>query len=866
MASSSSSSYPSTPPPLAAPSPPPRRSSHSGRTSCTSNTTTTTIDSPPRWREIERVASSPPSSRGASSASSSRSSSSSSSVLFDEEKRTLLDPDPLATSPTRSSASPLRTRREDWYRRVDSFGDRDPQQQQSTKRGRTKTKKTTWVHFALSLTFVGCVVVLASRWNSVTLRDASAGRDRFADRARDDLVGFGRPRFEKGMRRPFGEGYDAVGPGQGGGGRGGRGREGSDDARDRHRYPPARPQDPGPIVPLPSITTLPPRRRPDDVGAGTDGAKGSRLEGGADQEAGRKMVKVPKKGKGDTVTGAGGATPDDDATDRDDGRAFDPDERFLVVGWMGEQETKAQAHLYQLSLLATALNRTLVLPGVRKSRFGTCYLENDFSLYYDDATFDRFGVRAVTARTFEAWVEEKDRRSSLERNKDGDDVDDEEDVESSERQRGRPPGVGATRSTHATARMISFARGDPVPLSALDATPRHFCLEDWALDWTRHDPEAFFIPTSDWKDESVRERFADAVVGTLLNGEGYIDHANGQATIKDQDEPPSVLVVQYNLRFPFLSPESIARLSPYEFDLPRPYSYFPYSNHWVTLGETIADRLTPFVGIHWRTETLEVDRIERCGARLVEQVQEIRTLHPDVSTLYLATDYPIELARDSYSDDDGTNDAKGPIVANSGTMTKTLTPAHHEAFRTFLASLEREASGRGDGTDGRATGKPLRVVTFKEAQRMVDLPPSLRNLLPSTPSEDGRRGRTGRRIGTSRSDAVDVDARSSSSFVGGFESLDPAIAGLVDKIVLSSASLFFRGVSLSDDKVLGCAKHSQFTTQIESRRRDALELGKQEEGFVEHDGYRGSGSSREGGGRGRLWNEAGTFGLREERG
>lgn len=218
----------------------------------------------------------------------------------------------------------------------------------------------------------------------------------------------------------------------------------------------------------------------------------------------------------------------------------------------GSQETKAQAHLYQLGLLALATNRTLVLPGVRKSRFGSCYHQNDFTLYYAADTFDRFGIPYMTASDFTSWLKQNEETP--------------------------------------TAQIVSFVRGRSVPLADLHATPHQFCLDSWHLDWTRYDQRAYFISTNDGKSPEVRTKYGEEVVKALL----------------EQDQA-SVIVVQYNLRFPFLTPNSIASLSPYQFPAPRPYSYFPYSSHLINLGHAISDRLSPFVAIHWRTETLELD-------------------------------------------------------------------------------------------------------------------------------------------------------------------------------------------------------------------------------------------------------------------
>ncbi|GAA5874914.1 hypothetical protein JCM16303_004941 [Sporobolomyces ruberrimus] len=421
---------------------------------------------------------------------------------------------------------------------------------------------------------------------------------------------------------------------------------------------------------------------------------------------------------------------------------FDPSQRFIFVGWMGEQETKAQAHLYQLGLLALATNRTLVLPGVRKSRFGSCYIENPFSLYYATDSLDRFNIPYITHSDFSSWVTRHEEDPS--------------------------------------ARIVSLVRGSSVPLDTLDATVEHFCIDKLRVDYARHPHKAFFIPLTDWKSPQVRTAYGEEVVTGLAN------------------EDASVLVVQYNLRFPFLTPESIASLSPYEFPAPRPYSYFPYSHHWTTLGNSIADQISPFVGVHWRTETLDVERIASCGTALVQELRKIHKENPAINTLYLATDYPLDFIRNG-------GHLPRNVVANSGTMSKTLTPGHHEAMRSFLSLLE-----------GETDDDSFHLTTFSEESRLVQLDPELEAMLPDNDASGGG---------------------------GGVASLDPAIAGLVDKIVLSNAELFYAGLPVSDDKLKGCAKLSQFTTQIITGRKESLAKSASEDEET------------------RLWNDVGHFSL-----
>ncbi|ESK85649.1 proteophosphoglycan 5 [Moniliophthora roreri MCA 2997] len=66
--------------------------------------------------------------------------------------------------------------------------------------------------------------------------------------------------------------------------------------------------------------------------------------------------------------------------------------RYLIPIRIAEQESKARIHLSQLYILAQALNRTLVLPNVGKSRLGICN-KWGFGVYYDLDSAEGFGVK-----------------------------------------------------------------------------------------------------------------------------------------------------------------------------------------------------------------------------------------------------------------------------------------------------------------------------------------------------------------------------------------------------------------------------------------------------------------------------------------
>ncbi|GAA5936522.1 hypothetical protein JCM3775_000844 [Rhodotorula graminis] len=429
--------------------------------------------------------------------------------------------------------------------------------------------------------------------------------------------------------------------------------------------------------------------------------------------------------------------------------ATDPDtaRRYLLVGWMGEQETKAQQHLYQLGLLSLALNRTLVLPTVKRSRFGTCF-DGPFSLYYAEDTLAKFGFPSITSDDFWAWTD---------------------------RQRSAP-----------SAQIVSLVRGSVDVHDESGHPLEHMCLSERNLDFGDHEPLTFY---NEGKSAASRADFGVDLVQRLLEQEPAPDDPDRHA------KTPSVLVADVHLRYPFLTPSLVANLSPFDFARPAPYSYFPYSPHWTALGERIASSLSPFIAVHWRTETLAVETLAPCGDALVGALEALARDHPELGTVYLATDYPLEVARST----DGA--ALERATAHSGTMTKTLTPAHHAAMRRFVAKMD---------------ASPLRVTTFLDEQAHVELPDELQKMVGS----------------------------------GGLQDLDGAIVGIVDKIVLMQAEVFYAGLPVSESPQ-GCAKASSFTTQITNGRHDLREgqgaIGSRLRGDVEHFALPGGRMARKGG-------------------
>jgi len=512
----------------------------------------------------------------------------------------------------------------------------------------------------------------------------------------------------------------------------------------------------------------------------------------------------------------------------------------------GEQETKAQQHLYQLGLLALALNRTLVLPNVSRSRLGTCY-KNPFAFYYSESSLSDLGIRTISQADFVAWTHRRDRQPSA------------QVVTMANAKAGYPQGAVEIDSA-----------SDPTLVPSKPT--RNLCLRAprTRLDFAGHSPLAMYPPEGYHKSEAGRLGFGESVINTLRSHEVGSRSSRASSSRLAAFALPDVLAFNYELRFPIMSPAVAAALAPSSSStsssslddpapVPLPFAHFPYAEVWTSLADVVAARLSPFVAIHWRTETLTPGNLAPCASSLLAKLAALKRRHPSLRHVYLATDYPIEQLDPSLapSVDPGTQ------VAHSGTFAKSVTEQHHVAMRRFLRDFKRTfAPGRGS-----AAGPPLELTTFSKEQAALaqgaddgtTLPPRLAAQLanltspllassPSTPPLD-------------LDDPTSVSARARATLVS-LGTLDSGLYGILDKLVAAQAELFVTGVPGAGSSTAGaCAKLSSFTTQLVGAR----------EALWEEQGGAGAGAE-EGGGLsagdergalvpGRLWNTVAHFSL-----
>ncbi|GAA5828802.1 hypothetical protein JCM3766R1_003825 [Sporobolomyces carnicolor] len=495
--------------------------------------------------------------------------------------------------------------------------------------------------------------------------------------------------------------------------------------------------------------------------------------------------------------------------------------QFVVAAWLGEQETKAQQHLYQLGLVALATNRTLVLPNVSKSRLGTCY-RNPFTFYYQPDAVSSLGIKTISQDDFLVWSLRRD-----------------------------PP---------ATAQVVSVVNARPgvypdggieidsfADAFAPTAKPnRNLCLRSprSKLDFNAHSPLAIYPPEGYHKSEAGRLAFGQSVVDTLESGEVAASSSRRSGSRHFEHALPDVFAFNYEMRFPILTPEAVAaHLDPSSsarapeaaddderesdsstplVDVPAlPFSHFAYADTWSTLADVISSRLGAYIAIHWRTETLSPQNLVPCADSLVDRIFALKQEYPEIETVYLATDYPIEQLDPSFGPLDGGGN-EGVVVAHSGTFAKAATDQHDKAMKKFLTTFARRAKRLGGSISSNRKG--LRLTTFAKEQNQVSLDPRVSSDLPPK-LLDELIDMSSRVVGV-------VEGREQVETPSTLDlgRVDPGLLGILDKLVVSRAQLFLTGVAGVGSSTEGaCAKLSSFTQQLVAKREELVRLQQERE-------------------------------------
>lgn len=472
--------------------------------------------------------------------------------------------------------------------------------------------------------------------------------------------------------------------------------------------------------------------------------------------------------------------------------------KFLLPAWLGEQETKAQMHLYQLGLLAIALNRTLVLPNVSKSRMMSC-ASQPFEFYYDATSLEDLGIPTISYQRFLDW--------------------------SSKRLQEPTSQIVAVSSPSNDWSAGALEIDPAVDPSTIPSLPkRKLCLErpKAYLNFTSYSPITVYPPSHWHKQPETRAQFGESLINTLksldvrqrsyrtYNLKGFLLRWLGGSSVKKEAPPsPDVLVFNYELRYPILHYEQLqdmALASKNPVNHPnimalQDFRHFPYASIWTDLALQVVSSISPFIAIHWRQETLPSDIIAPCGEALVDELETLLLTKPGydkIKTVYLATDYPIEDLENGW---DG-------AIAHSGTFGKLLTEEHHSAMRSFLKLFRTRL------TD------PLgvRMTTFPKEQAGLKLSDDL--LKAITPSVDNTRAAViNDRNSRPRKKSVQLKVPKRGLDLA---ELDIGLLGIIDKTVAMHAQVFLTGLPWSNAKEVqasACAKESSFTKQISEARR-----------------------------------------------
>jgi len=533
--------------------------------------------------------------------------------------------------------------------------------------------------------------------------------------------------------------------------------------------------------------------------------------------------------------------------------------RFLIAGFIGEQETKAQIHLHQLGLLAMALNRTLVLPQLSDSRMGSC-LEHPFHLYYDESSLNRLGVRTVTHEKFLRWAT-------------------------------------ATPSYVPTARLVAIVDHKQIPSTSTQGSVsydhattttrrdtlsfipnRQFCIRNnlqpsqlkkspankkFNLNFQDFAPLIIVSPARWQKSTKTRDLFAQQIIKSIQlsdsNPSNKIVKRYLFKSDKSGQEMPDVLVLNYELRYPFLDPRSstsqtilgggdissssVARNSNdhwAEIGRLKAFEHFPYASVWEELAQVLVEQLPAMVGIHWRQENMKVMELRRCATSLLVTLDSLKNSYPSLEAVYLSTDYPIE----QVVNDGGARQSKAK--AHSGTFSKSITQDHHAIMRelfqhpialkwfTFNTLIERLSLS----VD--LLEKLLRQSVFikvKEMDRLmkVRMHPDLKEM------EGGADwGRQDRRLMESNRQELERAVKAKLTLSpepepetgmhadeeGDEQGMDMGVIGILEKLVLIRSSLFLTGVPNQ------CSKRSSFTNQIVDHRLRLIDDNLAKFGFL----------------------------------
>ncbi|KAK2459909.1 hypothetical protein APHAL10511_008109 [Amanita phalloides] len=310
--------------------------------------------------------------------------------------------------------------------------------------------------------------------------------------------------------------------------------------------------------------------------------------------------------------------------------------RFLLPYRVAEQESKARLHFAQLVFLAQALNRTLILPNVGKSRMGIC-LGWDFDTYYDLSGLMNQGIQFARLDILKAWV---DLQASRRRHVSGQFLNLAEKSES---------GFGPDQRPNADFELQA-TDFDDIDTGCFRSRLQNLNMTEYgavslAMIFSKK------VPLVNIGDKLVNT-IQDAINVPQLLASGADE---GATALKG----PDILVLNWDLRHPVFPLVS--------FEL-------RYSPRLIDLACDLSPP-GPYLSVHWRVETIVTQNLPQCAYALIDTLANMLhdpSLAGDIKFIWLASDMPFTTM---------------PKAAKSGTL-KELTFLHEEAAQIVRSAFE----------------------------------------------------------------------------------------------------------------------------------------------------------------------------------
>ncbi|KAM0753821.1 hypothetical protein T439DRAFT_322707 [Meredithblackwellia eburnea MCA 4105] len=333
--------------------------------------------------------------------------------------------------------------------------------------------------------------------------------------------------------------------------------------------------------------------------------------------------------------------------------------KFILPLSIGEQESRAQVHLYQLAVFALGLDRILVLPGSRHSKFSVCF-SRPFDFFYDPHTLSRLGFPTVSKREYEQWIKRRKGRALT--------ITSQTIVVQNPSWHEKPVNRQSPYVwSPSESKIGDYPQKKPHCLAA-------------DLDFSHYRPVSFYGTGTGVDQVPNTPHFLSEVFQSLEKGGlGYVGPEPQNGT-----PPPQADVLSFSLagQHPDFRPPELSALRPH-IPLARPFEIYTYSTQLVAFADTIAAKLSPFVAVQWRTEQIPAENLAPCGRSLIAMLESEKLKHPQLTSVYVCTDYPLEGLRNVTL-------AKGPGGGAAHSSSYRISDEVHDAMRTFVKDWERK--------------------------------------------------------------------------------------------------------------------------------------------------------------------------------